>query len=355
MLAALGAALLAAAAAGRDELTAIVQLDPLHTPGTPPGPAQLAVASLFAGNGTVASVEQPFGKPADWAGGGMSGACNAGFDAAQEVWHKTTADGHILTVSARTGDTLWSAAMSGGPQRSTGGETFLAGPDSRGLFYSAEPLARTSYSVLSYNVSSGAVALVSQQPKGEMDGIGVCVGFVDSATDSLYYIVAESLAKMDLKTANVTQALAAFVAPVRLDPSRPGTVLGVTTQDGGPDQAQVTALSRFDLGAADAAPTVLYTFNETYYHKLCHCSLPLRPQDQADMDVTADGKTVYVVMSYNDKPTHHESLITRGLFVLDVSEGGASATLRSHDVAWKQGAGVAEPHIASMGVFQDGR
>ena len=58
------------------------------------------------------------------------------------------------------------------------------------------------------------------------------------------------------------------------------------------------------------------------------------------------------VLSYNGKPTHHESLITRGLFVLDMSADGSSATLRSHDIAWTEGEPL-EPRIESMGVFAD--
>ena len=55
------------------------------------------------------------------------------------------------------------------------------------------------------------------------------------------------------------------------------------------------------------------------------------------------------MLSYNGKPTHHESLITRGLFVIDMSLDGSSATLRSHEIAWTQE--DSEPRIESMGVF----
>ena len=48
----------------------------------------------------------------------------------------------------------------------------------------------------------------------------------------------------------------------------------------------------------------------------CSC----RPQDQADLAVSNDGTTAWVVLSYNDKPNDkHASLITRAMFVLAVS------------------------------------
>jgi hypothetical protein len=74
-----------------------------------------------------------------------------------------------------------------------GSETFLAGPSSAGLFYTAVPLTQTSYSILSYNVTSGEVASVSTQPKGQMDGLGVCVGFM--LDDALYYVFKNDLVR----------------------------------------------------------------------------------------------------------------------------------------------------------------
>ena len=71
-----------------------------------------------------------------------------------------------------------------------------------------------------------------------------------------------------------------------------------------------------------------------YYRHLCHCSLPVRAQDQADLAVSGNGRHVWTVLSYNDKPVHHESLITRGAFVFDIS--GDTATLSSNVVAWKE-------------------
>jgi hypothetical protein len=38
-----------------------------------------------------------------------------------------------------------------------------------------------------------------------------------------------------------------------------------------------------------------------------------------------------VILNYNDKPSHHESTITSGVFVLDVS--ASSATLESSEVS----------------------
>jgi hypothetical protein len=285
-------------AAAADELTAIVELTPPPPPpGSPPQVGELAVAQLFVSNGTVAKHYPPFGK----SGGGMTGACNAGFDPVLEVWHKTTSDGKILTVDARLGEVVLSVDMQGGPQRSTGAETFLAGPDAAGLFYSAEPLTRTSYTILSYNVTSGAVEAVATLPKGDMAGIGVCVGFV--VDSGLLYIYDNGLVRFDLVNHTVSPAIKDFVAPIRADPAHPGTFLGVSTREGsGPDDVggpQVTALSRYELSGLSSsadppAPKEIFVFNETYYHKLCHCTLPIRPQDQADMDISTDGSTVYI-------------------------------------------------------------
>ena len=84
-----------------------------------------------------------------------------------------------------------------------------------------------------------------------------------------------------------------------------------------------------------------------YFQHLCHCSLPIRPQDQADLTVSADGKTVWVVLSYNDKPNqHHESLLTAGMFVLSVGE--TSAELLSTAEAWSENDAVKRPHIGAM-------
>eukprot|EP01043_Picozoa_sp_COSAG02_P034479 COSAG02_NODE_2412_length_8920_cov_2.506178_6_plen_65_part_00 len=48
---------------------------------------------------------------------------------------------------------------------------------------------------------------------------------------------------------------------------------------------------------------------------------------------------------------HHESFITRGLFVIDLSPDGSSRILRSHEIAWTEE--DTEPRIESMGVFAD--
>ena len=73
-----------------------------------------------------------------------------------------------------------------------------------------------------------------------------------------------------------------------------------------------SALVRVDL--ATGAKTELFKWNSTFYKKLCRCSLPIRAQDQADLTVSVDGRTVWVVLSYNDKPnSKHESLISRGM------------------------------------------
>lgn len=58
---------------------------------------------------------------------------------------------------------------------------------------------------------------------------------------------------------------------------------------------------------------------------------------------------VWVVLSYNDKPNaHHESLITRGMFVLKVA--GDAATLESATEAWSENDVVKRPLIGSMAV-----
>ena len=310
----------------------------------PPPPPPLAVALLHPENGTVKSTFPPFGTLA----GGISGQCNAAFDPKAGWFYKVSGDGVLLTIDPRAGGQVVNkVTLSGGPDSNKGGETFLAGPDAEGLLYTAVPLSYTTYNILSYNTTSGQVKSVSTQPKGRMDGLGVCVGFV--LDGALYYVFKDDLVKFDLVRKKVTTSIKAFPAPVAVDPAHPGSVLAITDGHKGN-----TSLSRFDLGSGVA--TELYTFNSTYYEHLCHCHLPLRAQDQADLAISADGKTAWTVLSYNDKPTHHESLITRGVFVLSV--GDHSASLTSSAVAWKEKLpgfprpGDSNPRIGNMAEIQ---
>ena len=255
----------------------------------------------------------------------------------------------MLTVEASSGAVLHKVKLVGGPSREIGAETFLAGPDANGLLYSCEPLEQTHYSVLSYNTSSGEVNVVATPSKEQLAGIGVCIGFVDKKGNALYYTYKDGLVQMDLTTHNITPvASKIFIAPIRPDPTRPGTALGIISRDDSDNPGTVvTALSRLDLQSGNT--TDLYVFNSSYYHHLCHCTLPLRAQDQADISISSDGKTVYVALSFNDKPVQHESLVTTGIFVMEIGADGNSASLVSEVVGWKQG-NRSTPRIVAMGM-----
>ena len=96
-----------------------------------------------------------------------------------------------------------------------------------------------------------------------------------------------------------------------------------------------------------------YVWNSTAYRRKCYCDLPIRPQDPADIAVSGDGAMVWVVLSYNDTPNaKHESLITRGMFVLKIA--GDTATLESATEAWSGNDVVKRPWIGSMAVVPGG-
>lgn len=112
-----------------------------------------------------------------------------------------------------------------------------------------------------------------------------------------------------------------FTAPTANDPLNKNSIFAII-EDGAPTPSSSSSSSAAAAAAAAAAEvggvvttestsvlarvdlitgqkTVLYKWNSTVYRHLCHCSLPIRPQDQADLAVSADGKTVWVVLSYN--------------------------------------------------------
>lgn len=220
-------------------------------PPQPPAPP-LAVSLLHPENGTVKSTFPSFGTLA----GGIAGECNAAFDATTGWFYKVSDKGELLTIDPRSaGQVVNRVQLTGGPDSNKGSETFLAGPDANGLLYTAVPLSYTTFNILSYNISSGEVTSISTQPKGNMDGLGICVGFM--VDQDLYFVFKDDLVKYDtVKGGNVSVAIKEFPAPVALDPAQKGTVLAITE-----DHKGNTTLSRFDLSSG--AATSLYTFNAT--------------------------------------------------------------------------------------------
>lgn len=204
--------------------------------------------------------------------------------------------GKLLTVSAVTGAVTKTSVLTGTVSPEPGTETFMAGPDVTGLLYTAAPLSYTSYTIFSYDPAAGVVRAVATVPKGELDGIGVCVGFVHRS--GLFYIVNEGLVRFDLGTHTVTNVTDFFPAPVAFDPANPGSLIAVTEarpkhRDGSAAVGYPSsALVRVDLETG--VKSELYVWNSTFYKRLCHCGLPVRPQDQADIAVSSDGATVSV-------------------------------------------------------------
>ena len=308
------------------QLSAVVEM---------PGTGALAIASLHPANGTVDKVHAPFATP----GGGLSSSCNAAFDG--ERYFKATTS-QMLTVDALTGKTLHAVTLTGGPPR-YGSETFLAGPDADGLLYSAEPLSYTSFTIFSWNVTSGVVTEVATLPKKQLDGIGVCAAAV--AGQRLVFMLADALVAFDLVgRKNVTRLTDRFYAPLAPDPSHPGSVLALTVGPASIDSAarETSFLTRVELATGTA--TTLFAFNATYYHRLCKCKLPIRPQDQADLAVSSDGRSAWAVLSYNEKPGPHGSLLARGSFAFDV--GATKANLVGEAFAWDDQS--PSPRIAVM-------
>ena len=318
LLAPIAIALLLPSSATAQSLSALVSVNS----------SSLSIASLHQENGTVSRILPPFSA----SGGGLSGECNAGFDGLR--YYKNTADGYLHTVYAPTGHVMGKVALRNHPGK-PGTETFLAGPDAEGNLWFAEPLEYTSYSIFKIDSITGVVTEVATLPKQQLDGIGVCVGAI--AGNKLLYIVADTLVSFDLTSHNVTEISKGFYAPLALDPSHAGHILALhmgpaVQEPGAPEAPKKTAmLTRVDLSTGVA--TTLYTFDAAYYHHLCKCKLPIRPQDQADLAVSSDGTRAWAVLSYNEKPVPTKgSLLARGSFAFNVSESGAS--LVGHAFAW---------------------
>ena len=311
----------------------------------------LATAVLYPSNGTVSTVHMPPFTVAT----GLSGGCATGWMPTKNAYVKATAAGTIMTIDALSGKILSNVTMTGYPAQGLpdmGGETLFAGPDAAGLYYSAEPYSYTSYTILSFNPASGVVKSVITLPKGQMAGIGICVGFVEGG--GLFYVLGNGLIRFDLTT-HTTAPVGdgkLFDAPAKLDPSHPGHIIATAEMPFNDTNAmnggQTTGLVRLDLKTGET--TTLFKWNATYYQKLCKCGLPIRPQDQSDLAISADGKTVFVVLSYNDRPQKHESLIARGIFVLNIE--GDTATLLSSAEAWGEGDVVKRPELEMMAVVE---